>query len=467
MSIKKTYFILFITILAAYAYFFQGIGGWGTTVRFDFVYAVVEDGTTHIDAYQENTGDKAFFNGHYYLDKPVGSVLLAIPMYNLIKGVAWLAHVNLPRNPNNSEVTSVITILSVSLVSALMAVFFFHFLSYFSSDISKRLWMTLTYALGTLVFPYSTVFHGHQVSAAVLFVSFFLLMTMRLSNSDSVKQVFVSGLLAAYGVITEMQTIVIYAGIVIYLYSILHDKRKTLFFLIASSIPLSVFLFFNYLFFGHPFRLGYSYHSTFADITKHGLLGISSFDVKRLGYLTFSWYRGIFVFSPVLLLSFPAYYEFYMKREWRPEFWLSVYIIIVYFVLISSYPGWYGGWTFGPRYLIPIIPFLTFPILFLLERDHKFYFIFRILALASIACMILGTAVNPEVIPDDVANPIRDFCLPAFLEGSISPNAGFMLLNLWPQLKMSIFFPLVTLIPLVVFLPIIYFYIRHRFTRYN
>ena len=42
----------------SFAYFYSG-GGYNQNTRFDLVRAVVERGTLQIDAYQENTGDKA------------------------------------------------------------------------------------------------------------------------------------------------------------------------------------------------------------------------------------------------------------------------------------------------------------------------------------------------------------------------------------------------------------------------
>src|ERR1700693_6077895 len=70
--------LLFSVIFFSYAYFYEG-GGWNQNSRLDMVRAIVEQGTLRIDAYHENTEDKAFANGHYYSDKAPGVVLLAVP----------------------------------------------------------------------------------------------------------------------------------------------------------------------------------------------------------------------------------------------------------------------------------------------------------------------------------------------------------------------------------------------------
>ena len=60
-------------------YFYEG-GGWNQNSRFDLLRAIVEQHTLQIDAYHENTQDKAHFQGHYYSDKAPGLVFLAVPV---------------------------------------------------------------------------------------------------------------------------------------------------------------------------------------------------------------------------------------------------------------------------------------------------------------------------------------------------------------------------------------------------
>ena len=70
--------ILGAVLLASFAYFYEG-GGWNQNTRFDLVRAIVERHTLRIDAYHENTGDKAHAGDHYYADKAPGASLTAVP----------------------------------------------------------------------------------------------------------------------------------------------------------------------------------------------------------------------------------------------------------------------------------------------------------------------------------------------------------------------------------------------------
>ena len=65
--------------------FFQQSGGWNENSRLDLISALVEHRTTVIDDYQKNTGDKAFFDGHFYSDKAPGTALIGVPVYALLK----------------------------------------------------------------------------------------------------------------------------------------------------------------------------------------------------------------------------------------------------------------------------------------------------------------------------------------------------------------------------------------------
>src|SRR4029077_11460601 len=83
-SIRIRAFLIFGVIFFSYAYFYEG-GGWNQNSRFDMVRAIVEQSTLRIDAYHENTNDKAFANGHYYSDKAPGLALLAVPIAEAVK----------------------------------------------------------------------------------------------------------------------------------------------------------------------------------------------------------------------------------------------------------------------------------------------------------------------------------------------------------------------------------------------
>src|SRR5919202_6154659 len=95
-----------LLLLGSYAYFYQG-GGWNQNSRLDLSRALVERGTLQIDAYADNTGDKAVFDGHAYSDKAPGQALAAVPP--LAIGIGLLRALGL--DPNAIPAVTVLSYL--------------------------------------------------------------------------------------------------------------------------------------------------------------------------------------------------------------------------------------------------------------------------------------------------------------------------------------------------------------------
>ena len=74
--------------------------------------------------------------------------------------------------------------------------------------------------------------------------------------------------------------------------------------------------------------------------------------------LLFSPNRGLLIFSPVVALLAlglrPA-----MKEGWRSPAALCLAAAAVQFLLYASYSVWWGGHTYGPRYMLDLLPLLV------------------------------------------------------------------------------------------------------------
>lgn len=91
----------------------------------------------------------------------------------------------------------------------------------------------------------------------------------------------------------------------------------------------------------------------------------------------FSPARGLFVFSPVLLL---AILGIVMTRRARRVGGLEVLLVavcVVHWVAVSSFPHWWGGYSYGPRFMSDVVPpllVLALPVVVLVfrrrEREH-------------------------------------------------------------------------------------------------
>jgi hypothetical protein len=69
--------------------------------------------------------------------------------------------------------------------------------------------------------------------------------------------------------------------------------------------------------------------------------------------------RGILIFSPVVLVGVVGFWRVFRSEE-RQEIWpWCAVAVTVQFVVYSAYSVWWGGHTYGPRYLTDVLPFLV------------------------------------------------------------------------------------------------------------
>lgn len=419
---NKTEILLFLALFLTYGYFSQG-GGWNQNARMDLVRSIVEQKTFFIDSYVQNTGDWSRFGGHYYPNKPPGSSFIGIPIYFLIYQVEKLSGVNFYQRFFLNLNGYLLTLFSVSLLSSILGVIFYRFLFFLSTNQGERISLTLAYSLGTLAFPYSTLFYGHQIAAFLAFLAFYLLFKIKRTESLPEKIVrsylIVSGFLSGLAVLMEYTSLVVTGFFILYLFIFL--KRKTIylgFFGLGFSFPIFLLLRYNFVCFENPFSTGLAYQNPLWLKGTQTFYGFVFPKLMTFLQLTFLPYRGLFFTSPILLLSIPGFLYISKIRNLRAEFWLSLSIVLFYFLLNASFYTWEGGWACGPRYMIPMLPFLVVPIIYCFKKFKKITYF---LVFVSIFFMFAITAVRPEV-PSFVKNPLFDYVLPNFFNGELSLN---------------------------------------------
>ena len=85
-----------------------------------------------------------------------------------------------------------------------------------------------------------------------------------------------------------------------------------------------------------------------------------------------------------------------------------------------SYPPWTGGWTTGPRLLVPLIPFALLPVAALLATPRRW-----VVALAFLLAVLGGVEmllfVGVARIPHFIAHPLRDAVWPLWT-GALLPS---------------------------------------------
>lgn len=113
----------------------------------------------------------------------------------------------------------------------------------------------------------------------------------------------------------------------------------------APAVAAAVFLFLDDRMFGGPF------------VTSQSFIAADPF-VGALGLLA-SPAHGLALVAPVALLALVAWPRFW--REQPPARVLAQGVCL-YFVVMATFHTWNGGWCYGPRYIVPILPLALAPL---------------------------------------------------------------------------------------------------------
>jgi hypothetical protein len=95
---------------------------------------------------------------------------------------------------------------------------------------------------------------------------------------------------------------------------------------------------------------------------SQGFMGLHLPSAAITYHITFDPRFGVFWQSPVLLLSALGLYVAMSQRKKLPEAAVAAYSIGIMIAMNGGYYLWWGGSAFGPRLIIPALPFFIVPL---------------------------------------------------------------------------------------------------------
>ena len=352
MTKRTTTTHLFIFLLCIYALtaggHYGGDGFWHYLTAQSLVRdgdLVISDESFTLPEMQKHR-DAITSSGRQYSKYSPGMPLAEIPFYAV--GLL-LTHIfpNIPAEYLTMFTTSMTNVV----ISALWVLFFFLILQSFNYTPTTTKWLTGTFALGTMVFPYS----GYGFSEPLVGLGLLIATHNLIKRNPSP---ILAGIGLSIAVLTKFYTLVLLPIPLLYLHRNQYSKSHIAIFSAPIIAACLLIAYHNHLRYGNILLTGYH-----LDILaqKGGYLAFIPTQFFTAFYgLLFSTGRGLIFFFPLICLLPIAYSKFKSSHPNEARLFLS--FILILFALLLPMIDWHAGSSWGPRYLLPIIPFCIFPL---------------------------------------------------------------------------------------------------------
>jgi hypothetical protein len=316
--------------------------------------------------------DVGYYQGRFYAYFAPGISLLAAPFYMLGSKI------------NLAQVTT----FSMSTLFALATEICIYIISRKIIKISDSasLFAVLIYAFGSFSWSYATTLYQHHVTAFLILSGFIAAWNFKQPNSNKLLYALYVGLSFGIGLIIDYPNGLFMLPIIGYLIynsiTRLHANgylkisfQPIILFAFISFMGITAYhLYYNEINFGSWKRVSGSlvgYKSILIhnlNPTENNSPAISALAAKKnpvqffsetqfpfgIYTLAVSRDRGILLYSPVFILALFGF--LILIKNPNPEiFTLSAILVCIIFLYASFHDPW-GGWAFGPRYLIPALP---------------------------------------------------------------------------------------------------------------
>ncbi|CAN5292729.1 hypothetical protein BH09SUM1_BH09SUM1_08810 [soil metagenome] len=259
------------------------------------------------------------------------------------------------------------------------------------------------WAFGTVAWPHSRTYFTEPLAGLFALLAFDALCRWFLAPSISLKYAVMIGVWLALANLTRVDSPIFTVGVIGAMVAlgvfrvVRHDtwaregkSWPVVEIFVAGAIALAAWIAlqsFNTMRFGHDITAGYGDQSEGVKFDTPLVIGIHGF--------LFSPGKGAFFFSPALLIGLWGW-----RRIPRNSRWVALAAIISFmpfFLAMSAWQNWAGGWCWGPRHIVQLhLPFmLGAAFLFAMPLSHIARIAVSTIAAIGVSVQVYGSSQSP------------------------------------------------------------------------
>jgi hypothetical protein len=205
--------------------------------------------------------------------------------------------------------------------------------------------------LAVIVFWFGSPLWGSSIDYLqhnpLIFFKFAAFYTLFRSEDSEQPKLFLGGLLLALAVLSRYQNLFPVFMIACWILWLHRGNKNIFLFILGGLLPLPFTLYYQYYAFGSPFKQ-YVYP----------LIKFNAPLFKTVKLILLNPNKGIFIHSPwVLLTAVPiAAAAGRKERQFRDIAVACILSIIPALIIYGKLNCWFGGWTWGYRYMLDVLP---------------------------------------------------------------------------------------------------------------
>ncbi len=396
--------------------------------RYSLMITMIEDHSLIIDRFKDFIRpDLAWHSNHYYSAFPPGVSFISIPLYligiqfNLSQVFTYFL----------STIFTMLTVLTFILIGRKI-----------NLSTQATALMVIVYCFASVAWAYGVTLSAHPISAFLIAMAYFIALSIQ-NDRNNFWNFFFLWLVFGLNFYIDYPNLFILLPVLIY--ALFRSFKTTtnekshvislpfgmLFGAISFILILVPFILINLHYYDKPFVLTNTYNLKSLDsrgivyspdnlsnnlFTKKAYATRFNMDQLPSGIVTLllSADRGLLFFFPIYIFGFVGFVAAYYKKNIN---WIVILCMFAAnLVVYGAFDDPYGGWSFGPRYLIPTLPIFTVLVGIAfdwIKKNAYIKLIFTFLFIYSCAIAITGALTTNAVPPssENIPNIPYNFVL--------------------------------------------------------